>query len=270
MARFKLTIEYAGTRYSGWQVQRNARTVAGAIEDAVVQVSGREDFELYGAGRTDAGVHALGQVAHLDLETRLGPQALLAAVNDALPADINVLAAEKVTRRFHARHDALARIYLYQIARRRTAFLKPFVWWVREPLDVARLHAAAQSFVGMHDFRAFSAAEPEDGSSRVLLESLECIESGELLLLRVRGSHFLWRMVRRLVGVLVEVGRGNLAARDVQGLMASGASELPASLTAPAAGLFLEQVLYPDAAAERPVHPPAVGARTRPGVGYRR
>lgn len=270
MARFKLTIEYAGTRYSGWQVQRNARTVAGAIEDAVVHVSGREDFELYGAGRTDAGVHALGQVAHLDLETRLAPHALLAALNDALPADINVLQAEKVSRRFHARHDAAARVYLYQVARRRTAFLKPFVWWVREPLDVARMRVAAQTCLGLHDFRAFSAAAPDEGSSRVLLETLECLDEGELLLLRVRGSHFLWRMVRRLVGVLVEVGRGHLSPADMQRVMAAGSSELPASLTAPAAGLFLEQVLYPDAPGEQPVRAPALGVRAVPGRQARR
>src|SRR5260370_21653148 len=132
MARFRLSLEYVGTRYRGWQVQKNARTVQGELNEAVRQVSGRADFETYGAGRTDAGVHALVQVAHLDLETRLPPETLRRALNAALPADINLRTAAKVTRQFHARHGALARSYLYQISRPRTAFATPFVWWVMD------------------------------------------------------------------------------------------------------------------------------------------
>ena len=135
--RFKLIIEYAGTRYSGWQIQKNARTVQGEIDRAVRTVTGRRDFELYGSGRTDAGVHALAQVAHLDVSTELPAESLRRRLNDELPADINLLAAEIVPHRFHARHDAAARAYLYQIARRRTAFAKAYVWWVKEPLDLA-------------------------------------------------------------------------------------------------------------------------------------
>ena len=122
MPRFKLRLEYAGTRYSGWQIQNNARTVQGELDRAVREVTGERAFELYGAGRTDAGVHALGQVAHLDLRTGLPPATLVRRVNELLPADINLLAAEAVPHRFHARHTALARTYVYQIARRRTAF----------------------------------------------------------------------------------------------------------------------------------------------------
>src|SRR5262245_47676086 len=128
MARFKLCLEYAGTRYSGWQIQRNARTVQGELQRAIREATGRDPFELYGSGRTDAGVHALRQVAHADLETRSAPEALRIAINDQLPSDVNVLSVERVSRRFHARHAAVARSYLYQISRRRTAFAKPFVW----------------------------------------------------------------------------------------------------------------------------------------------
>src|ERR1044072_7922268 len=135
--RFKLTIEYAGTRYSGWQIQKNARTVQGEIDRATREVTGRRDFELYGSGRTDAGVHALGQVAHLDVaSSALPPETLRRRLNDELPSDINILAIDNAHRRFHSRHDAVARRYLYQIARRRTAFAKAFVWGGREPLDV--------------------------------------------------------------------------------------------------------------------------------------
>ena len=252
MARFKLTLEYAGTRYRGWQVQASARTVQGELQRVVREVSARTDFEIYGSGRTDAGVHALAQVAHLDLETRLGADALRYALNDGLPADINVLAAEKVSRQFHARHSAVGRSYLYQVSRRRTAFAKPFVWWVRDPLEVARMREASAAFVGMRDFRSFSDDDPEEKSTRVKLEAVEIAEEGALVLFRVRGSHFLWKMVRRLVGVLVEVGRGALRPGDVPRLLAQ-ATGRPAELTAPPSGLFLEAVLYPGDRLDRPL-----------------
>src|SRR4051812_9941119 len=162
--RFKLTIEYAGTRYSGWQIQKNARTVQGEIDRAVRTVTGRKDFELYGSGRTDAGVHALAQVAHLDVSTNLPPASLRHRINDELSADINVLAAEIVPHRFHARHDAVARRYLYQIARRRTAFAKASVWWVKDALDLERMRVAAEAFRGMRDFQSFVERDADDAS----------------------------------------------------------------------------------------------------------
>jgi tRNA pseudouridine38-40 synthase len=243
MSRFRMVVEFAGTRYSGWQIQKNARTVQGEIAAAVRLVSGRTDFELYGSGRTDAGVHALGQVAHLDLETRLLPVPLCHALNDNLPADIHVLSAEKVPRSFHARHDAVSRSYLYQISRRRTAFAKPFVWWIKDPLDVARMRQATPHFSGMNDFRSFTDRDPEEASTRVLLEGIEIAEEGALILIRIRGSHFLWKMVRRIVGVLAEVGRGAMVPRDVARLLQEN-SDVPARLTAPPSGLFLERVFY--------------------------
>src|SRR5690349_331959 len=132
MPRYRLTIEYAGTRYSGWQIQRNARTIQGELHRALETALGGGRCETYGSGRTDAGVHALAQVAHLDLARPVPPDTLVARTNDALPSDINLLAAAQVPARFHARHGAVARSYLYQIARRRTAFAKPFVWWVKD------------------------------------------------------------------------------------------------------------------------------------------
>jgi tRNA pseudouridine38-40 synthase len=245
MPRFKLLIEYAGTRYSGWQIQKNARTVQGEIDRAIRDVSKRREFELYGSGRTDAGVHALGQIAHLELYTTLQPESLRRKLNDELPADIHIRTIEPAPHRFHARHDAIARCYLYQISRRRTAFGKPLVWWIREPLDVDAMRAGAAAFVGMKDFRAFTDDEPEEKSTRVLVESIEIAESGALILIRVRGSHFLWKMVRRLVGVLAAVGRRELNASDAARLLTDeNSGTKPAALAAPAAGLFLEAVLY--------------------------
>jgi tRNA pseudouridine38-40 synthase len=248
MPRFKLTIEYAGTRYSGWQIQKNARTVQGEIDRAVRTITARNDFELYGSGRTDAGVHAVGQVAHLDVSTSLPPDTLKRRLNDELPADINILAASQVPHRFHARHHAVARRYLYQIARRRTAFAKAYVWWVKEPLDVGRMREAARGFVGMRDFRSFAASDSRDEgepppSTLVLVDRLELIEQGDLLLISIQGSHFLWKMVRRMVGVLVEIGRGDMPADAIRTILTEGSSA-PARLTAPPSGLFLEKVLY--------------------------
>jgi tRNA pseudouridine38-40 synthase len=244
--RFRLTIEYAGTRYSGWQIQKNARTVQGEIDRAVRAVTGRADFELYGSGRTDAGVHAAAQVAHLDVSTRLPPDALRVRINDELPADIHVLDAIVVPHRFHARHDATGRRYIYQISRRRTAFHKAFVWWVKEPLDIARMRAAASAFVGMRDFKSFVETDDvprESKSTRVLVDSLDIVEDGDLLLVAIDGSHFLWKMVRRIVGVLVEVGRGQLPV-DAATRWLQQDSEMPARLTAPPSGLFLARVYY--------------------------
>ena len=254
MPRFKLTIEYVGTRYSGWQVQPNARTVAGEIGKAVHEITGRQRFELYGSGRTDAGVHALQQVAHLDVATRLPPQALAARLNDILPHDIVITGAAITSHRFHARRDARARSYLYQVTTRPVAFGKALVWWVRDPLDLAAMDAAARVFQGLHDFRGFTDADAAEQSTRVRVERVVVHEVPPFVLVRVVGSHFLWKMVRRLVGVLVEVGRGGLAAAEVPQLLGRD-SEVPARLTAPTSGLFLERVFYDETVAERPLVP---------------
>ena len=248
MPRFKLLIEYAGTRYSGWQIQKNARTVQGEIDRAVATATGRREFELYGSGRTEAGVHALAHLAHLDVYTTVAPELLRRKINDELPADIHIRSIDKAPHRFHARHDAQSRSYLYQISRRRTAFAKPFVWWIREPLNVASMRSAASRFIGMKDLEAFTDDDPDEKSTRVLLDRLELAECGALILIRVQGSHFLWKMVRRIVGVLAAVGRGAMTMAQVDALIQGrglpGADVTPASLTAPAAGLFLEGVYY--------------------------
>jgi tRNA pseudouridine38-40 synthase len=258
--RFKLTIEYAGTRYSGWQIQKNARTVQGEIDRAVRAVTGRNDFELYGSGRTDAGVHALAQTAHLDVSTTLPPETLRRRLNDELPADINILGAAPVPHRFHARHDAVARRYLYQIATRRTAFAKPYVWWVKEAVDAGRMREAARAFVGLRDFRSFAASDARDepdepaASTRVLVEHLDVVDDRQLILVSVQGSHFLWKMVRRIVGVLVEIGRGALEP-DAAATFLTGSSPTPARLTAPPSGLFLNRVYYAGDRRDSPLEP---------------
>lgn len=249
MTCWKLVLEYDGTRYSGWQEQRNARTVAGELRAAAAKILGPE-VELDGAGRTDAGVHALAQVARLRTRRGYPAHKLLRDLNAGLPKDIVVLQAMETDHKFHPRHDAVLRYYLYQISLRRTAFSKPFVWWVREPLDLLRMQQAAGMVVGRHDFERFSDKRAEDKSTLVVVHSAELEQRGDLVLFRIGASHFLWKMVRRIVGILVEVGRKELPLEDFECLLSS--RPLPARLksysvaahTAPASGLFLEKVLY--------------------------
>ncbi|MCX7983699.1 MAG: tRNA pseudouridine(38-40) synthase TruA [Bacteroidetes bacterium] len=254
MARFKLYIEYEGTRYSGWQVQKNARTIQGELIGAAKSVFQTSSFELYGAGRTDAGVHALCQVAHLDVETSHTPDTIRVRMNDNLPADIALIGVERVPSTFHARHNAVARSYVYQISRRRTALGKRFVWWVKDELNVPTMEHAAQLFLGLKNFESFTADDPSDRSTKVHIESIELREVGSLILFRIIGSHFLWKMVRQMVGVLVEVGRGTLSINQVKELLHIS-SDLPATLTAPPSGLFLERVYYSHAKQVPPLRP---------------
>jgi tRNA pseudouridine38-40 synthase len=243
MARFKLFIEYAGTRYSGWQIQKNARTIQGELTRVIQEVSGQRQFEQYGSGRTDAGVHAIEQVAHLDIITSIPAETLRRRVNDALPSDIHVLRMELAQRKFHARHDAIGRSYLYQISRRRTAFAKNFVWWVREDLDLDKMRKAAERFSGMKDFRSFTDDSADDKSTVVAIERIELAEDGDLVVVRVEVSHFLWKLVRRMVGVIVDVGIGGTTLDEAASFLREE-SGVPAKLTAPASGLFLERVYY--------------------------
>ncbi|MEK6407103.1 MAG: tRNA pseudouridine(38-40) synthase TruA [Acidobacteriota bacterium] len=249
MATWKLTLEYDGTRYHGWQEQRNARTVAGEIRIAAEEFFAKP-VEIAGAGRTDAGVHALGQVARLRTDWRQKRVDLLHALNDRLPPDINVLRVEEARAGFDPRREALARYYLYQISSRRTAFAKRFVWWVKDKLDQAAMREAAQSLLGRHDFARFCDKRAGEGSTIVVVNDVQFGTDGDLLLFRVGASHFLWKMVRRVVGALVEVGRGSIGAAEFASLVdsrpgASNASQFDvASHTAPPSGLFLERVVY--------------------------
>lgn len=244
MPKFKMTLEYDGSRYAGWQLQKNDRSIQGELLDAAAKVFGNQPVEVYGAGRTDAGVHARGQVAHLEVpETRLSPDQIRKEMNDILPHDINILRVEKAHPKFHARHDARSRSYTYQISKRRDAFGKKYVWWVRDTLNVSAMREAAARLEGFHDFRSFGATEKEGQSTLVDLDRVEIREDADRIYLHITGSHFLWKMVRRIVGVLVEVGRGNMTGQDVEMFLKSNSRE-PAKYTAPPSGLFLEQIDY--------------------------
>lgn len=241
--RFKLFIEYEGTRYSGWQRQENAKTIQGTIIKAANEIFGNDFVDLQGSGRTDSGVHALCQIAHLDVNTVLAPEIIRMKLNDLLPHDINILEVEKASQNFHARHDAKSRSYLYQISRRRTSFGKNFVWWIKDKLDFKKMESASKLFIGKHDFSSFSDDDPEEKSTKVLIDDIQIKEEGDLILIRIIGSHFIWKMVRRIVGVLVEVGRGKKTEQDILNYLNVKSNEV-AKFTAPPSGLFLEKVLY--------------------------
>ncbi|MFN0121855.1 MAG: tRNA pseudouridine(38-40) synthase TruA [Blastocatellia bacterium] len=253
MKAWKLILEYDGTRYSGWQEQLNARTVQGELRKAAEDIFDTR-VDLGGAGRTDAGVHALGQAAHMRVDTRRAgirstpqPREMLYALNDRLPADICILDVSETGTRFHARHDAVSRTYLYQISMRRTAFEKKYVWWIKDNLDTRAMTAAAGLFPGRHDFAAFSkrdAARPGE-STVVVVEAAGIRVENQRILFRITASHFLWNMVRRLTGTLVEVGRHNIEVAAVADMLA-GRTAANATWTAPPSGLFLEKVIYRD------------------------
>jgi tRNA pseudouridine38-40 synthase len=243
MSRYKLTIEYDGTRYAGWQLQKGAKTVQGTVIDACKEIFPGGKIEVYGAGRTDQGVHALGQVAHLDVPRIIKPVQLKYQLNDRLPADIVVKEVEPASPKFHARYDAVQRCYLYQISKRPTAFGKKMVWWVKDHLDIEKMKQVAALFTGMKDFKNFAEKSDEDKSTLVEISKIEIAEKGDLILIRVTGSHFLWKQVRRMVGVMVEAGREKLGIGEIEAIF-THPSDIVAKHTAPPSGLYLEKVCY--------------------------
>jgi tRNA pseudouridine38-40 synthase len=253
MPTYKLTIEYEGTRYSGWQAQGNTpKTIQGNLLRAATQVVG--DCDIGGAGRTDAGVHAAAQVAHLRVHKAFDPLLLSRKINDLLPHDICIVAASRASDKFHARHDAASRVYLYQIATRRTAFAKPFVWWIKDRLDVESMARAAKMLEGRHDFSAFSDRRLKEEDSRiVVVERCQAAASGDLILVRIEASHFLWKMVRKLIAFLVEIGRGNASPEELAARLDADAVNVEP--TAPPSGLFLEAVTYRGETFDRPLEP---------------
>lgn len=244
MARFRLRIEYEGSRYHGWQFNAGVKTIQGEMLSACQTLFNTKKIELYGAGRTDAGVHAMGQVAHLDVPTQMHPETIRERLNAVLPYDIHILDTVSCDPRFHARYSAVARSYVYVISRRRSAFGKRYVWWVKEELSAVSMQEAASLFKGFHDFSSFGAKSGEDESTLAEIIHIKLIESGNLILLHIIGSHFLWMMVRRMAGSLVHCGKGKLTLQDVKDFL-ERQSERPSQLAAPPSGLYLERVYYP-------------------------
>ena len=263
MQNWKLTLTYDGTAYHGWQVQPGLPTIQGELQKAIQRVLG--EFPLpQGSGRTDAGVHALGQVVSFPLEAPIPAENLRRALNRTLPPAICVLEVQAVESVFHARHSATAKTYEYRIFRGAlcSPFLAPYVHRCRWKLDMAVIQQAAASVVGEHDFTSLAASDPdlairseEDSQSdsepasrsavRTIFSSEWSEASEDLLLYRVRGNGFLHHMVRNLVGTMLEIGRGQFPAGSMP-IILEARSRAAAGPTAPARGLFLHSVEYPD------------------------
>jgi tRNA pseudouridine38-40 synthase len=245
MPRYRLTIEYDGTPFLGWQVQAGAATVQGALEEAVQRFAG-ETVSVRGAGRTDAGVHALGQVAHVDLTRDWDPFRVREALNFHLkPAPIVVLDCARAAPDFDARFSAVGRHYLYRILCRRAppALDRNRVWWLAHPLDADAMHAAAQVLVGRHDFTTFRAAACQAKSPEKTLDRLDVARYGDAVEVRASARSFLHHQVRSMVGSLKLVGEGKWTRADLAAALA--ASERAAcGPVAPAAGLYLVRVDY--------------------------
>ena len=249
MKTWKLTLEYDGSRYSGWQEQTNARTVAGELRRACEEVLGCR-VDLMGSGRTDAGVHAAGQVAHMRASSRrhLSPEQMLRLLNEELHYDVAVLALREVPPAFHARRSAVSRTYTYRFATRKSAFSKKYVWWIKDRLNVPHMARAVELLPGRHNFSQFRAEDPARTKDSPIVDVLSATLIGEegLLLFRIQASHFLWRMVRRIAGTLVRLGTDEISIEDFKSLLENKPrKELdPAAWTAPASGLFLTSVEY--------------------------
>jgi tRNA pseudouridine38-40 synthase len=242
---FKLVLEYDGAAFAGWQVQPARDTVQGALETAIARVSGRR-VRVVGAGRTDAGVHAEGQVASARIETALGAERLRLALNGVLPASVVVVRASEAPESFHARRDARAKRYRYAIwnGAIRSPLRAPRAWCLQRPLDLAAMRCAAAAFVGTHDFASFQTAGSDVATTERTLERLdvEGAAGGEMVL-GFEGTGFLRHMVRNLTGTLVEVGSGRRGASEMPALLAAR-DRRRAGRTAPAHGLTLEWVRY--------------------------
>lgn len=244
MTTFKLVLEYDGTHYSGWQRQLNATTVQAAVEDALAAIA-QMRLTIVGAGRTDAGVHALGQVASFKTERRLLPREWLRALNAHLPSDISALSVDEVPDHFHARYSATGKLYEYHILNRseRAALLRERAWTVFKPLNIDAMSEAAASLLGSHDFSSFQTAPTDNKNPHCRLLQSELRRQGDLIVCSFYADRFLKQMVRTLVGTLVEVGRGKRPASDMPTVL-TARSRPAAGRTAPAHGLYLVRVDY--------------------------
>ncbi len=244
----KLTIEYDGTNYHGWQSQApvGGPTIQGALEAALKNLC-NEELRTQSSGRTDAGVHALGHVANFKTSSRIPSAAWAPALNHLLPPDIRVLASEEVSADFHARYSAQAKTYKYRILSRRaqTALYRNYAWHVTLPLNLARMRKAIRFIIGRHDFSAFRGAGCSAKSPVRTMKSAAIRKTGEFIEFYFEADAFLQYMVRNITGTLVEVGLGRFSPDDVKSIL-SGRDRRLAGKTAPPHGLYLVKVTYPE------------------------
>lgn len=255
MCKMKLLIEYDGTAYQGWQIQKNKPTIQNIIEENILRITG-EKSKLIGASRTDAGVHAFGQVAVFKTQSMLEPETMRKALNSMLPYDIRILEVSEINGAFHPRYDAIKKSYLYIIANQRvmSAFLYKYTWRVQHSLELDPMKKASQVLIGEHDFSAFQGTgsdvkNPVRDIFSIDIENLRSLEfittrfNGNFIKIRIEANGFLRHMVRNIVGTIVEIGRGNFSFQKMNSILKSRNRRL-AGPTAPSNGLFLERIVY--------------------------
>jgi tRNA pseudouridine38-40 synthase len=254
MRTLRLLLEYDGTRYAGWQRQPRAPSIQATLEDAAARLL-QAPHRVVGAGRTDAGVHALGQVAHLATSSTLAPDRIRDGLNALTPPDIVVRGVEEAPAGFHARRDARLRVYRYAVlARARpSALLRHYTHHVASPLDLDAMKAGAASLTGRHDFTAFRVSGTATASTTCTIATLRVERRGDFLLITVAADRFLRQMVRRIVGTLLRVGHGALPPAEVAAILAAQDNRR-AGPAVPACGLYLVRVQYETAALEMPPH----------------
>lgn len=255
--RLVLWLEYDGTEFHGWQTQPGQRTVQAELEGALFRMC-NEPVRIVGSGRTDSGVHALGQVAHFDTKSPISPEKFRLGLNTLIGRDVSVLDCREAREAFHAQFDARRKTYRYRILNRRTpsALRRHRVWHVRASLDLERMRRAAGALQGDHDFTSFCAAGGSDASAVRRVERLEVRKEGDEVIVETTAEGFLRHMVRNIVGTLVEVGRGDRGPESIPDLLAARDRTLAAP-TAPAQGLYLVAVDYGEKTP--PPIPPAAG-----------
>jgi tRNA pseudouridine38-40 synthase len=245
MPRLAIGLEYDGTRFCGWQRQNQGRSVQAAVAEAFSRVAD-ESVTVTAAGRTDAGVHALGQVAHFDTLAQRASRSWVLGSNSNLPPDVSVHWVQEVAATFDARYSAIARTYHYLILNRevRSALRRDRGWWVHGELDLGAMQNAAKLVLGEHDFSAFRAAQCQSRSPVRELQRLDIWRTGPFIVIACRANAFLHHMVRNIVGSLVHIGRGDAQAEWLRTVL-DGRDRRAAAMTAPACGLYLTQVHYP-------------------------
>jgi tRNA pseudouridine38-40 synthase len=244
MATFKVILEYDGTHYAGWQRQPGHPTIQAAVEEALASVA-QERIAIVGAGRTDAGVHALGQVASFRTEKPLPSEDWIRALNALLPKDICVRSVQQAAAAFHARYSALGKLYEYRILNRpeRSALERERAWHLRKTLDLEAMREAAAALTGLRDFSSFEGSPTENTNPMCRLEELDLHREGDLIRINVYADRFLRQMVRAIVGTLTEVGIGSRAAGSLEAVLGAK-SRSAAGKTAPPHGLYLMRVDY--------------------------
>ena len=245
MRNIKITIAYDGTRYNGWQRQDNTdNTIQGKIEGLLSRMTG-EAVEIHGSGRTDAGVHSLGQVFHFHTECSMTTEDIMTYMNEYLPMDIGVLKVENTFERFHSRLNVKQKTYCYHIWNSPipNVFVRKYSYHIPEKLDIKKMEQAAEYLLGSHDFKSFCSNKRMKKSTVRRIEAICFEKEGEMLKIRYKGNGFLYNMVRILTGTLIEIGKGERGPEDMKRILESLDRE-QAGFTAPAHGLFLENVEY--------------------------